>query len=402
MSAVAEIAALVAELHLGLDRDELCVGFAARDLLDAKLAVGVAEYEAAGLHEHDGAVSIGGWLRQETGRDACSASKVTLVGRKLRVLPVLREAVLDGRLTGGQLDVVVANVPVRHLARFAEHEAELVPLLVELDVDRTRRVMEDWKRRADALDAGAQSAEHENQLFLAKTIDARSELRGSLDADLTAVVEAALRVADPKDFELPLAERRAMALGQVCQHFLDHQQTRTGGRHRPHLNVVLSYEELCEGIGGRYLDTDQPVSPAALGVLLCDSAYHRLLFSGASGVLDYGRATRAWPVDLYNAIAARDGGCRFGACDAPASWCDVHHVVPVEDGGQTSVTNGAMGCRRHHLMVHKPGYSAKLLADGTLEFTHPDGRVETSHPRGPAAQPLWRERPDGSHACRAA
>ncbi len=133
----------------------------------------------------------------------------------------------------------------------------------------------------------------------------------------------------------------------------------------------------------------------ALAVLKCDAAYHRVLFSAASGVLDYGRATRDWPIDLYNAIALRDAGCRIGGCDAPQSWCDVHHVVPWENGGDTSVTNGAMACRRHHRLVHTPGYSVKLLPDGTVELTHPDGRVDISQPRGPVPQHLWRQ-PAGS------
>ncbi len=151
--------------------------------------------------------------------------------------------------------------------------------------------------------------------------------RGNLSPDLTALVQTAMRVADPKDFDLTLAQRRAEALGQICQHFLDHQQTRKGGRHRPHLNIGISLDDLTSGVGGTYTDTGEPVSPIALAVLKCDAAYHRVLFSAVSGVLDYGRSTRDWPVDVYNAIALRDAGCRIGACDAPQSWCDVHHVV---------------------------------------------------------------------------
>ena len=394
------IFAAIAELVDGLDvvpeRGEIKAAFAVRDRLDARIAIAVADYEAAGQHILDGSVSINGWLRAETGRDATSASKVTWTGRKLRALPVLRDAVVTGALSGGQLDIIVANVPMRHVELFATHEAALVPGFVGLSIDETRRAMEHWKRHADALNAGKEPTEHDNQLHLSRTINARGELRGSFDADITAMLEAALRTADQKNFDEPLATRRAHALAQICQHFLDHQQTRKGGRHRPHLNVTISYEEFCAGIGGQYLDTDQPVSPAALGVLKCDSSYHRLLHSSRSGCLDYGRATRAWPVDIYNAIALRDGGCRFGTCDAPPSWCDVHHVLPWDDGGETSVENGLMGCRRHHYLVHKPGYSIKFLPDGTTEFTGPDGRVEVSHPRGVVAPQFWQPQPAGS------
>jgi 5-methylcytosine-specific restriction protein A len=77
-----------------------------------------------------------------------------------------------------------------------------------------------------------------------------------------------------------------------------------------------------------------------------------------------------------------------GGCDAPASWCDVHHVLRWEDGGQASVDNGVLACRHHHHLVHKPGYQLELLADGTTELTRPDGTVETNRPRGPSPRTL--------------
>lgn len=237
---LAAIAELLEDLHIGLDRGQLQTAFAVRDRLDARIALAVADYESAGLHEIDGAVSMNGWLRTETGRDAKTAAKVSSTGRKLRTLPALRDAVLDGVISGGQLDVIVACVPTRHVERFSAHESELVPRLAELGVDDTRRVMQHWKRHADALDDGPGPAEHDNELHLSRTIGGRGELHGSFDADITALIEAALRVADPKDFERSLCERRSDALAQICKHFLDHQRSRTGGRHRPHLNVVIS------------------------------------------------------------------------------------------------------------------------------------------------------------------
>ena len=376
---LAAIGELVDGLSLGSDGAELREAFAVHDRFSARLAVAAAEFEATGRHELDGALTMPSWLRQHAGRDPHTAAKVTATGRKLRALPVLRAAVLDGAITGGQLDVVMANVPMRHLGLFAEHEDEVVPAFIGLDVDATRRAMEAWRRHADAVAEAASPADHPNELYLSRTLDARGELRGSLDADMTAVVDAALRVADPKDFALPMPERRASALAQVCQHFLDHQRDRPGGRHRPHLNVVVAGDDVAT-----YVDTGQPVSTAALGVLRCDSAYHRVLTSGRSAILDYGRATRAWPVDLYNAIVLRDGGCRVGACDAPPSWCDVHHVTPWEHGGETSIDNGALACRRHHTLVHHGGFRFKLLPGGIAELTRADGTVEVSEPRGPS------------------
>ncbi|MDQ3304961.1 MAG: HNH endonuclease, partial [Actinomycetota bacterium] len=75
-------------------------------------------------------------------------------------------------------------------------------------------------------------------------------------------------------------------------------------------------------------------------------------------------------------------------CDRPADWCDCHHVVHVEDGGPTCPSNCCLLCRRHHVRLHKPGWSATLDGDATLVVTDPSGRVFTSeapirHPRPP-------------------
>jgi hypothetical protein len=93
-----------------------------------------------------------------------------------------------------------------------------VPVLAGLSPAQIRVAMQLWRQRADALDEGPAPVERPNEVHVGNTIDGRGELHGSFDADLAAVIEAALRVADPKDFELTLPKRRASALGQVCRH----------------------------------------------------------------------------------------------------------------------------------------------------------------------------------------
>lgn len=389
------LATAIEGLEIPDDPGALAEVLALRDRLDARIAVAVGRFEAAGLHEVDGSLTTAAWLRHRGGLDHGAAHRLAVQGRKLGVLPVLRQAFLDGRLSGGQVDVILANVRLRHVERFASHEVELVPVLTALDTDDLRIVMTDWRAKADALDDGPAPIEHPNEVYLSTTIDGRGELRGSFDSDLHALLDAGLRVADSGDFDLTPAERRADAMGTIVQHFLDHQLVRRGGRHRPHVNVVVPYERWIDGgdrtgSSARYLDTGQLVSPAELGALRCDSALHRLVTDGASAILDYGRSTRQWPVDLYNAIAARDQGCRWPGCDRPASWCDVHHLTEWEHGGRTAVDNGALLCRRHHRLLHaNHGYLAKLLPDGSFDLTLPDGTTDSSRPRLTATPPFW-------------
>jgi hypothetical protein len=78
----------------------------------------------------------------------------------------------------------------------------------------------------------------------------------------------------------------------------------------------------------------------------------------------------------------RDQHCRFPGCDRPVHWCEGHHIIPWEHDGPTNIDNLALLCSRHHHLIHKPDWHAKLLPDATLEITRPDGTTRTSHPPG--------------------
>lgn len=379
------LARAIDELTISVEREALVAAIALRDRLDAKVTAAVGAYAAAGQHQVDGSVAMGAWLRHHARMDPASAVVEARRASKLQALPVLRAAFEAGDLSGGAVEVILAKVPTRHLPRFAEQEADLVPVLAGLDIDGLLRAMNDWRERADALDPGTPPAERPDRLHLSATLDDRGVLSGSLGPDLHNLLATALRVADPKDFDMPMPERRAVALGQVCQTFLDLQQTFRGGRHRPHVTVTVSAERLT-GAGdappAAYADTGMPVTPTGFDVLACDAVWHRLV-SDRGSVLHYGRSVRDWPVDLANAIATRDRACRWPGCGAPVHWCDVHHVRPWEHGGGTDVDNGVLLCRRHHHRLHsKDGWQLKLLPDGTVELTHPTGRTEHSRPAG--------------------
>jgi hypothetical protein len=76
----------------------------------------------------------------------------------------------------------------------------------------------------------------------------------------------------------------------------------------------------------------------------CDSPMFRAVLNADGDVLDIGRSSDAWPTAIRRAVRLRDGGCVFPGCDRPPSWCDIHHCQTWDDGGRTSLDNGAMLC----------------------------------------------------------
>ncbi|HEY8143238.1 MAG TPA: HNH endonuclease signature motif containing protein, partial [Kofleriaceae bacterium] len=56
------------------------------------------------------------------------------------------------------------------------------------------------------------------------------------------------------------------------------------------------------------------------------------------------------------ALQSRDRGCRFPGC-TNRRFVDGHHIVHWIDGGETSLGNTVLLCRRHHRYVHECGFS---------------------------------------------
>ena len=113
----------------------------------------------------------------------------------------------------------------------------------------------------------------------------------------------------------------------------------------------------------------QPTVPAEAA---CDADAYRVVLGAEGEVLDVGRQTNRWPVAIRRAITIRDRGCVFPGCDRPPSWTDIHHCIPWSEGGNTSVDNGALLCRRHHTFVHQQRW--RITIDNGKPITRrPDG-----------------------------
>lgn len=57
-------------------------------------------------------------------------------------------------------------------------------------------------------------------------------------------------------------------------------------------------------------------------------------------------------------LAARDQGCTFPDCDAPAEWCEAHHIIAYARGGQTTVDNLTLVCPFHHRWFERSGWDS--------------------------------------------
>ena len=389
-----ELGTVIEGLDIPVDGDALAAVMALRDRLDARISDAVVALDASGLWELEGATSMTAWLADRGGMARPRAAATAARARKLVPLSLSPGLWRDGVLSSGQVDAIAANLDADTLELFAAHEAAVVPSLVELSPRDVTVAMRTWREAASP--DGDPKPERPHALHLSRTLNDRWRTDGTLGPETGELLATALRLAQtPDDDGQPArspATRRADALGDVCRFFLDHQQTRRGGRHRPHLNLVLDIERyLTNPTAGATTPDGTHLDRPTLDRLLCDTALHRVLTAGRSTILDYGTATRTIPAPLFNALVIRDRHCRFPGCDRPAHWCEGHHVRFWDNGGPTQLSNLVMLCSRHHHLLHRPGWHAKLLPDATLEITDPQGRVRTTSPpsgRPPPPLPL--------------
>lgn len=139
------------------------------------------------------------------------------------------------------------------------------------------------------------------------------------------------------------------------------------------LVVVATEAQLAEepGAGGAVCTHDpDPLSTTALRRHACDAVVDRVVLDRRGAVVrmeSLGRlATRA----QRRALAARDGGCAFPQCSAPATWCEAHHIVFWSKGGATDVPNLVLLCSRHHTEIHL-GHWTITVRDAVPWFVPP-------------------------------
>jgi hypothetical protein len=92
--------------------------------------------------------------------------------------------------------------------------------------------------------------------------------------------------------------------------------------------------------------------------------------------------SRCFTANQRRFLLLRDQTCRTPWCDAPIRHAD--HVIPVEDGGPTTVDNGQGLCEACNYTKTAPGWQQQTdPATDDIITTTPTGHTYRSSPPGP-------------------
>ncbi|HSK23693.1 MAG TPA: DUF222 domain-containing protein [Egicoccus sp.] len=397
------------------------------DTLDAAHATAVAltdRIETSGLAERRAGLPLESWLALKT--NAMFGDRRFLTGARevLRHMPNVAAAFDAGVLGWGQVRVIVSEarpltVGLRQTldAGFADHD-ELGRLqadeVVDRVADRAAGLREDLERKRTV------ARQQRRYLHVQESFD--GGVRGNFDlpAEDGAVLLEALAAAsaaptgerdvtadatdptdpDPTDpsaaatdttrpdtsdeaaeddpvevgFDRPRARQLADGLVRLAEAFLAGRRgDGTIVRARPTMLVVADVADLVgnsEAARRARLLWRLPGSPPALTRdavrrISCDANLQMLLVDGHE-VLGISAPTSQIPTRVRRAVVARDQGCRFPGCRAPAAWTDLHHVVARNKDGPTTVANLVCLCRRHHMAVTEGRWKLSMTGDGIV------------------------------------
>jgi len=254
-------------LDVSVDGDEIAAVLALREQLLAKVMGPLRVFDELELYQGSKATSTKSFVEKECGFTSSDAGATVTLARKLKALPQTEKAWLDGELSPGQIKAVAAIVPHRLAGHFAEREVDHVATLAALDVADTAKVLHHWVNCADAvLSQDSPRYERTDALFHAKTLNDRYDTRGDFNPTAGATIDLALQTimadtAGDTPQSRPPAERRAEALVDVCNFYLNYR-ARAGNdpeqlparRNWTQLVAITTTDQLQHGTGGALLN----------------------------------------------------------------------------------------------------------------------------------------------------
>lgn len=335
----------------------------------------------------DGLKSCAHWLNWKCGIGIGAAREKVRVARALGDLPLIAGAFEKGQ---------VSYSKVRAMTRVATVDSEEFLLMIARHgtASHMERLVSGYQkvRRLESV------TEQRTQRKLHWHVDDDGSvvLNGRLPADVGTLVITALESAlsareasgadtvkhvsaetSPGDDqpEQTFAARRADALGQLAESYLQHGDFELKGGDRHLLQVHISGEVLCNTPNDAFNPRHQPTlnhsAPASRETarrLACDCSLLPIFESARGEPMSVGRKTRVVPTALRRALTLRDQGCVFPGC-TQQHYVDAHHVEHWADGGHTSLDNLVLLCRHHHTLVHDGGFAVRRLNEQFVFYT---------------------------------
>ncbi len=360
--------------------------------MDARVAREVAEFEASRAWLSVGACSASAWMRHECHMSGAEAGRLVHRGRALSHLPLIERAFSAGAITGDHVALLLALDTGATREPLRRQEQLVVDLALHHTFAEFKHLLEYWQRCADP-DGTTEAAEqrrNRRDAYLVRGMDGTwvgrmnlDDVSGTIvnnelerleqllfDADRIEATARLGRTPLPSELLRTPAQRRADAVVWMARR--SGSRTEASAKPVPLFNVHVGWESL-HGVLSE-LEDGTPV-PATELLSWLEGADIVRIRHDPEGPVTLSHTTRLAEVtircleqavfdrpdrkecphtDRYftgatrRAIEIRDRHCTHPYCDRPARYCQVDHIKPYTQGGQTTQDNGRLLCGFHN------------------------------------------------------
>jgi hypothetical protein len=381
--------------------------------------------DATGGAADAGFKSTSAFLRTRCGVSPGRAAAVVATARGLRELRATEQALQAGVISFDQAQVIAQTTS--DLGEAAGHaERALLDHAPGLDTAKFRQFADEVAHRADpdAAEEREKRRWEKRHLSFGLTLDNTGVLSGSCgDAVSLEIVRTAAEAFGTPGGQADArtaAQRRMDGLVAACKAALDGGTAPERHGAAPHISILVKDETLAQAAaqdaarvaaaaGGAGTAPGQAAGgapgqiPAGAAAALAGAppgqTSHGTTLTGRQVLalccgaqlsairwrdglpLGVGRAMRTEPPGLRRALEARDRGCRWPGCGAPATWATAHHLKGWQHGANTSLDELALFCHvHHHHFIHLLGWTITGTPNATLHLTCPGGWLTLNSP----------------------
>ena len=331
---------------------------AALSSLQARCAT---EIEALG----DGGVNSKTVLREAGRMSTRNANTVAKTAAGLAEMPKLADSLADGAITVEHAAVAVAAAAKTSAEQVDDELSKLAETSsVDVFTEESRR----WVNRNQPDDGAELYQQQRRNRLLKHWINeaGMGVLLAELDPTSYQQVVKAINVEydrlwrddGGRDGSPDDVRTTPQRMADAFVALLTNPARRGPGSTRTQLIAVADIERLrgedpagvAEIVGGEALPQ------TVLERLMCTAAVTGVVFDGEGQPIWVGRTHRHATEVQVKAIIARDRHCRGKDCTAGPERCEIHHIVPWEDGGLTDIDSMCLACPLCHHNIHDRGY----------------------------------------------
>ena len=387
-----------------------------RDEADLEIAAVTAVVDSRQLFQEHSQSSIKAYLKQQLN---CSGPDALRIKRRARLFnqhPEIADVFGDSRIAVGQVDVMAsAQQHPRAGAQFAEFAGLFLGQAERLEHDDFADAIKHFVVQADQDGSFSDQKFHEDQRTASVRVDDGAVSVHASGGDplrsveMKEIFDRAVAAEAHKDFETRRAEHGDDALAHPMPRSGDQRRfdaiyaifaasvvaPADGKRPVPLVNIVIDPATSLEVLA-KYGLIDLEVADVAkvdptsrrcatsTGVAVHPDVALQAMFAGSvrrvmvdahDVVINMGRTQRLFTGKARQAAQLLAVRCGFRGCDIAAEFCDVDHVNPWVDGGETDQANSLPLCGPHDRRKHRQQLRGRRDRHGRIHLIRPDGSV---------------------------